>query len=655
ADANNIPVWVTTSQPRYGLSAGASNNLVLFKNWVLQRFGSKAVDFWTDIANADGSVNNYYSAGDGIHINNYGHHVVFTRMLQEKIWDSICLRRAAAVNVLPVANAGADVTLQLPVDTVRLNGSASYDVDGVITQYSWRKLQGGSATIVSPQAMNPLVHNLQAGNYLFELEVTDDSLATKRDTVRVRVNAQPVATAGADASITLPQNIFALNGTGSSDADGNITSYAWRRISGAGNAVIANAAAAQTNVTFSAAGLHLFELTVRDNDAGISKDSVSITVNPDPNVPPVAAAGANQSIQLPINKVLLDGRMSSDPNGSIASYQWSLVSGPQAAVIATPSKDSTTVTFVNDGVYIYRLTVTDNAGLSATDDVQITVLPAPVTTKAIKVNVINAGITYNNTQWNSWNPVANVNSATFKYEDGSQSTVFANLVQGGNFSDNGANYQPSATGCPPEVLRINSMHTIQRSLVISGLNSTKNYSFEFYGSRAFTSNSRSVYRTGTIADTISTDFNGNDVARLHNIRPDNNGRITFTLSIIGSYHYMAGFTITEPAPPTGRAPVEEEIISINNITEVPYDNAGETIIYPNPFKQRLMVKPGKEHSGAKMISVSDAAGKPLTQKNIAAGNSNVVEILLPVGLQKGIYFLQIVSAQKRTIHKLIKH
>ncbi len=651
AEAQNVPVWVTTSQPRSGLSAGATNNLILLKDWVLQRFGSKAIDFWTDIANADGSVNLYYSAGDGVHINNFGHHTVFARVLQEKIWDSICIRRTAAINTPPVANAGADVLLQWPADSVRLNGTASTDQDGNIIQYHWQKIQGGSATIVNDAVANPWVKSLAIGVYSFELVVTDDSLAVDKDTVIVRVNAQPIARAGADASITLPTNNVSLNGSSSNDPDGNITIFAWRKVSGPSGGTIANSAAAQTNVSFTNTGSYLFELTVTDNNGGIHKDSVSITVNPDPNVPPVARAGQDNSIQLPVNRVLLDGRSSTDANGTIASYLWSYVSGPSGSQLLTAAKDSSTVTFINAGTYVFRLTVTDNGGLTGTDDVQITVVAAPVTTRAIKVNVINGGITYNNAQWNNWGPVANVNSATFKYTDGSQSTVFVNLLQGGNFSDNAANYQPAATGCPSEVLRINSMHTIQRTLTVSGLSPTKSYSFEFYGSRGFTSNSRSIYRTGAKSDTITTDFNANDVARLNDILPDNNGRIVFTLSIIGTYHYMAGFTITEPATaPAAATFATTELTPAGDIAGQPLE---ETVIYPNPFTDRVQVKLTNA-AGPYKLFLTDVAGKIVLQKNVATSSAGAIENLATKNLQRGTYFLQIVTAEKRTTYKLIK-
>src|SRR6185295_6471473 len=40
-------------------------------------------------------------------------------------------------NNAPIANAGTDITIQLPTSSTTLNGSASSDADGTITKYSW--------------------------------------------------------------------------------------------------------------------------------------------------------------------------------------------------------------------------------------------------------------------------------------------------------------------------------------------------------------------------------------------------------------------------------------------------------------------------------------------------------------------------------------
>ena len=46
------------------------------------------------------------------------------------------------------------------------------------------------------------------------------------------------------------------------------------------------------------------------------------------NRPPVADAGADQTITLPTNTVNLDGSGSTDPDNNITGYAWTKISGP---------------------------------------------------------------------------------------------------------------------------------------------------------------------------------------------------------------------------------------------------------------------------------------------------------------------------------------
>jgi hypothetical protein len=100
------------------------------------------------------------------------------------------------------------------------------------------------------------------------------------------------------------------------------------------------------------------------------------------NQSPTANAGADKTITLPANSVSLSGS-GSDPDGSIASYAWSKVSGG-AATINSPAAASTTVSGLAQGSYIFRLTVTDNAGATAFDDVLVTVNGATGTSSRIE-------------------------------------------------------------------------------------------------------------------------------------------------------------------------------------------------------------------------------------------------------------------------------
>ncbi|MBS1598792.1 MAG: tandem-95 repeat protein [Bacteroidetes bacterium] len=288
-----------------------------------------------------------------------------------------------AVNVPPTANAGADQTITLPTSSVNVDGSASTDADGTIVSYSWTQKSGPStATIANASSVNTNITGLVQGTYIFNLVVTDNGGATGKDsiivTVKAAANQPPVANAGASKSITLPTNSVNLDGSASSDPDGTITSYSWAQITGPSASTITNGNTATPTASNLIAGLYTFELTVTDNSGATGKAQVKITVVPSGSTPPVANAGADQTITLPTNSVNLNGGGSqAPPSGSISSYAWTQNSGPTTATIGTPGSVTTTVSNLTQGVYVFKLVITDNLSATASDIVTITVLAAP--------------------------------------------------------------------------------------------------------------------------------------------------------------------------------------------------------------------------------------------------------------------------------------
>jgi hypothetical protein len=81
-------------------------------------------------------------------------------------------------------------------------------------------------------------------------------------------------------------------------------------------------------------GVYQFELTVTDNEEATGKDTVVVTVLP-PNQPPVANAGDDQAITLPENSITLSGS-AEDTDGTIASYLWSKIDGPDQFSLYRP-------------------------------------------------------------------------------------------------------------------------------------------------------------------------------------------------------------------------------------------------------------------------------------------------------------------------------
>ncbi|MBX2898329.1 MAG: tandem-95 repeat protein [Cyclobacteriaceae bacterium] len=296
----------------------------------------------------------------------------------------------AGSNNPPVVNAGLDKTLFLPTNSVNLPGTAS-DTDGSITSVEWIKLSGPTATLTNQTTLTLSLSNLVAGQYTFKLTATDNQGATGSSTVHVtvfpgNVNQAPIANAGANQTIVLPTTTTSLSGSGF-DPDGSIASYSWTQVSGPATS-LSNINSPTLFVSGLAAGVFQFQLTVTDNLGASGSSVAQVTVVPNgANQPPIANAGFDRVITLPVNSLEIQGS-GTDPDGSIAAYNWVKKSGPLAGTLAGQTTSKLTLSALVAGTYVFTLTVTDNQSLTNSDDVQVTVLPSSVNTNP----VVNAGV-----------------------------------------------------------------------------------------------------------------------------------------------------------------------------------------------------------------------------------------------------------------------
>jgi hypothetical protein len=89
------------------------------------------------------------------------------------------------------------------------------------------------------------------------------------------------------------------------------------------------------------------------------------------DLPPVANAGSNITVFLPVDTANLNGTSSSDPDGFIASYSWAKVSGPAQITMADTNTATPVISNLTSGLYTFKLTVTDNLGVSSNAQVQV--------------------------------------------------------------------------------------------------------------------------------------------------------------------------------------------------------------------------------------------------------------------------------------------
>ncbi|MFW1677639.1 PKD domain-containing protein [Pontibacter sp. JAM-7] len=283
-------------------------------------------------------------------------------------------------NLTPVAEAGADQAVDQSLQ-VYLDGSASYDNDTAIISYHWQQLSGTAVSLDSPDnASTSFTSPPMGGDLVFQLTVTDENGLTDSDTITISVsdNQAPLAAAGSDQ--TLSQNSLAiLDGSLSQDPDGDSISYLWQQIQGP---LVSLSDSSSSQPTFTTpilaageAATLTFSLTVTDEHGLSSSDTVTVFLQA--NQAPAANAGTNQTVKQG-STVLLDASDSMDSDGSIVSYQWLQTS---SSTVILSADNQSRVTFsaprlkgkAKSKVLVFQLTVTDDLGLTSTDEISILV------------------------------------------------------------------------------------------------------------------------------------------------------------------------------------------------------------------------------------------------------------------------------------------
>jgi lysophospholipase L1-like esterase len=84
ADSANVPVWITTTQP-CNYKEDVRKCLIAMRDSTYSIWGSRTIDFWRGIAEKDGRVIEKYNSGDGVHLNNAAHRILFIRVADKKI------------------------------------------------------------------------------------------------------------------------------------------------------------------------------------------------------------------------------------------------------------------------------------------------------------------------------------------------------------------------------------------------------------------------------------------------------------------------------------------------------------------------------------------------------------------------------------------
>jgi PKD repeat protein len=241
----------------------------------------------------------------------------------------------SAVQALEGTSIGFDTT-----------GSVGGASGAAITGYTWSFGDGSTGTGAAP------THTYTtAGSYRVKLTVTDAAGASSSSTQTVTVlDEPPTAVFATTPAVPTLGRAVSFDGSGSSDPDGRIASYAWDFGDGT------TGTGANATHAYQSAGTYTVRLTVTDSAGGKATSTRAVTVYAQPR------ATFSYSPVLPVEGVASTfsaAASTSDPGTMISSYAWSFGDG------TTATGATVAHTFSLEGTYRVTLTVTDGFGLTS--------------------------------------------------------------------------------------------------------------------------------------------------------------------------------------------------------------------------------------------------------------------------------------------------
>ncbi len=333
------------------------------------------------------------------------------------------------------------------------------------------------------------------------------------------------------------------------------------------------------------------------------------------NIPPVANAGTDQTVFDDDNNgsetIVLDGSGSTDPDGNITNYSWSL-DNKQIAWGASPSLDLRT------GNYSVILTVTDNDGARHFDTVAVTVNISSVVTEENIWLEAECGIV--GSEWNV--------SSDAGASDGSFVTVKAGVESLGSASENSKDH------------------------IVLSFNITESGSYTLWGrARVPSANDDSFWiRMDDGSWTMWNNITGGATWQWDDVHDANNANTVVSYSLTKGSHTLticyredgAGldklYLTNTGNIPSGLGEEADNCLQ-DDITEFNLHDNQKIVVYPNPANETLMIELDGITDPKNELYLFNSIGMLIKTIRL----ENRTNSLDAAGLPKGIYYLKLTT------------
>jgi PKD repeat protein len=270
-----------------------------------------------------------------------------------------------------------------PGTSATFDASRSTDSGATITDYRW---DFGDGTVTDSGTVPSAVHAYTArGVYDVTLVVTNDLGQHDIVTQTVTADDPPTVVLRSSATTTTPGSELSFTGAASADGGGSITDYRWEF---GDNTSDDTGTTPADDHSYTSSGVYTVTLTATD-DLGVSSSATQlVTVD----TPPTAAFTAPDPA-IPGEPASFDATNSTDIVGTITGYSWSFGDG------GTAGGPNPGHAFATRGQYVVTLTVTNDAGQTATSTQTVTVdnPPTPRITPSATVTTPGTQLSFDGT------------------------------------------------------------------------------------------------------------------------------------------------------------------------------------------------------------------------------------------------------------------
>ncbi|KAE9554712.1 hypothetical protein FO519_002040 [Halicephalobus sp. NKZ332] len=295
-------------------------------------------------------------------------------------------------------------SVQLPAKTVTFkvvfDNGVNYKDEGNWTFY-WTQIDGGGNSYADAYDQSTLVlSKLKPGNLSFQVTVSNGVLTKHREkslliTEAKKDNSKPVAVIKPASPVIIDEKSqLVLDGEGSKDDDGKITTFEWRLKKGPSVQLPTNLNTPILTLNNLQPGNYTFSLKVIDDLNDFDETEVKVTVREERDDPPKARiyrCGDNTTgsitVRLPIEQLHLCGNGSTDDIG-VTTYKW--IRKDSTTPVDSTGSSTSILTLSNlqpnedAGPYIFELQVGDAKG--QLDSTSISIFVNKANNRPPKVN-----------------------------------------------------------------------------------------------------------------------------------------------------------------------------------------------------------------------------------------------------------------------------